>query len=511
MAENKASIDIERPASQRTLTPSYTGSAAKKDEENATKEDIVQDEDPNAVGWDGPDDPNNPMNWPAKKKWSCIGALSVMTLLTPLGSSMFAPGVPDIMREFETSNRNIATFVVSVYVLGFAFGPLLAAPLSEIYGRAIVFNIANVLFLIMTVATALSQNMPMLIVFRFLMGFTGSTPVTNGSGTISDIFPVQERGKAMAVWAMGPLLGPCIGPLAGGYMVEAIGWRWVFWLIAILTGFIAALCYFAAPETYAPTLLRAKTAKLKKETGNQDLYSILDKDGLTPKQRLSNASIRPMRMLFTHLPVFILSLYVAIVYGVLYLMFSTFTFVFAQQYGFGTGTIGLAYLPTGIGMLFGTMTFGVMTDVVIKKKIAQNGKTVPEDRLPIWMTLPSGLLIVGALFWYGWAADQNVHWIVPMIGVALFCFGLMGIMMCLQTYLVDAYITYAASAVAAMTVLRSLAGAMLPLAGLSMYDDLGLGWGNSILAFLALALVPVPVIFFLYGPKIRAKSPNNLG
>ncbi|PNP78901.1 hypothetical protein FNYG_07766 [Fusarium nygamai] len=511
MAETKASIDIERSASQPTLTPSCTGSAAKKDEESPTKEELTQDEDPNAVGWDGSDDPNNPMNWPAKKKWSCIGALSVMTLLTPLGSSMFAPGVPDIMREFETSNRNIATFVVSVYVLGFAFGPLLAAPLSEIYGRAIVFNIANVLFLIMTVATALSQNMPMLIVFRFLMGFTGSTPVTNGSGTISDIFPVQERGKAMAVWAMGPLLGPCIGPLAGGYMVEAIGWRWVFWLIAILTGFIAALCYFAAPETYAPTLLRAKATKLKKETGNQDLYSILDKDGLTPKQRLSNASIRPMRMLFTHLPVFILSLYVAIVYGVLYLMFSTFTFVFAQQYGFGTGTIGLAYLPTGIGMLFGTMTFGVMTDVVIKKRIAQNGKTVPEDRLPIWMTLPSGLLIVGALFWYGWAADQNVHWIVPMIGVALFCFGLMGIMMCLQTYLVDAYITYAASAVAAMTVLRSLAGAMLPLAGLSMYDDLGLGWGNSILAFLALALVPVPVIFFLYGPKIRAKSPNNLG
>ncbi|KAJ9420111.1 major facilitator superfamily transporter [Fusarium oxysporum] len=492
MAENKASIDIERPASQRTLTPSYTGSAAKKDEESpATKEDVAQPEDPNAVDWDGPDDPNNPMNWPARKKWTCIGALSVMTLLT-YGSSMFAPGVPDIMREFETSNRNIATFVVSVYVLGFAFGPLLAAPLSEIYGRAIVFNIANVLFLIMTVATALSQNMPMLIVFRFLMGFTGSTPVTNGSGTISDIFPVQERGKAMAVWAMGPLLGPCIGPLAGGYMVEAIGWRWVFWLIAILVSPISLRVY------------------LKKETGNQDLYSILDKDGLTPKQRLSNASIRPMRMLFTHLPVFILSLYVAIVYGVLYLMFSTFTFVFAQQYGFGTGTIGLAYLPTGIGMLLGTMTFGVMTDVVIKKKIEQNGKTVPEDRLPIWMTLPSGLLIVGALFWYGWAADQNVHWIVPMIGVALFCFGLMGIMMCLQTYLVDAYITYAASAVAAMTVLRSLAGAMLPLAGLSMYDDLGLGWGNSILAFLALALVPVPVIFFLYGPKIRAKSPNNL-
>lgn len=146
---------------------------------------------------------------------------------------MFAPGVPDIMVEFKSSNTNLATFVVSIYVLGFAFGPLLAAPLSEIYGRALCFNIANVLFIVFTVATALSQNMGMLIAFRFLMGLSGSTPITNGSGTISDMFPVEERGKAMAVWAMGPLLGPCIGPVAGGYMVESVGWRWVFWVIAI--------------------------------------------------------------------------------------------------------------------------------------------------------------------------------------------------------------------------------------------------------------------------------------
>lgn len=146
---------------------------------------------------------------------------------------MFAPGVPSIMADFETSNKNVATFVVSVYVLGFAFGPLLAAPMSETYGRAICYNVANVFFIIFTVATALSVNMPMLIIFRFLMGFAGSTPITNGSGTISDMFPIEERGKAMAVWAMGPLLGPCVGPVAGGYVVESLGWRWVFWIIAI--------------------------------------------------------------------------------------------------------------------------------------------------------------------------------------------------------------------------------------------------------------------------------------
>lgn len=154
---------------------------------------------------------------------------------------MFAPGVPVIMREFETTNLNLATFVISVYVLGFAFGPLIAAPMSEIYGRAICYNIGNVLFVIFTVATALSTNMGMLIGFRFLMGFAGSTPITNGSGTISDMFPVEQRGKAMAVWAMGPLLGPCIGPVAGGYIVEGLNWRWVFWIIAIAVSIISHL------------------------------------------------------------------------------------------------------------------------------------------------------------------------------------------------------------------------------------------------------------------------------
>lgn len=198
--------------------------------------------------------------------------------------------------------------------------------------------------------------------------------------------------------------------------------------MTLQAGVLGFISYFFAPETYATILLRKKANKLRKETGNQDLYSVLDTVGVTAKQRFRGAIIRPMKLLLTHPPVFILSLYVAVVYGVLYLMFSTFTFVFAKQYGFGTGTVGLAYLPTGIGMLFGTMVFGVLTDVVVKKKIAQNGKTVPEDRLPIWMTVPTGLLIVASLFWYGWSTQEHTHWIVPMIGVSLFCFGLMGIM-----------------------------------------------------------------------------------
>jgi multidrug resistance protein len=153
---------------------------------------------------------------------------------SPLASSMFAPGVPQVMEEFNTNSTLLATFVVSVYILGFAFGPLIVAPLSEYSGRVIVYNTCNVLFLVFNVASAVAPNLASLIVFRFLDGIAGVTPTTIGSGTIVDIMPVETRGRAMAIWSLGPLFGPIIGPIAGGYLTESKSWRWVFWVLAIV-------------------------------------------------------------------------------------------------------------------------------------------------------------------------------------------------------------------------------------------------------------------------------------
>lgn len=151
----------------------------------------------------------------------------------PLASSMFAPGVPQVMEEFKSSSDTLATFVVSVYVLGFACGPLLIAPISEAKGRSIVYHTCNTLFVLFTILSAVSRNMAMLIVFRFLAGFAGVAPITIGSGTIADIIPRERRGLAMSVWSLGPIMGPIVGPVAGGFLAQAKGWRWVFWVIAI--------------------------------------------------------------------------------------------------------------------------------------------------------------------------------------------------------------------------------------------------------------------------------------
>jgi len=161
-------------------------------------------------------------------------ARALLTSSRPLASSMFAPGIPDVMSEFHSTNTQLASFVVSVYVLGYAFGPLIIAPFSELYGRLIVYHVCNVMFVVFTIACAVSSNLNMLIGFRFLEGTFGSCPLTIGGGTIADIIPQEKRGGFMAIWALGPLLGPVIGPVIGGYLSQAKGWRWVFWLIAII-------------------------------------------------------------------------------------------------------------------------------------------------------------------------------------------------------------------------------------------------------------------------------------
>lgn len=156
---------------------------------------------------------------------------------------MFAPGITQVLRDFNSTSSVLSSFVVSVYILGFAFGPLVVAPLSEYSGRSMVYNICNILFTIFNVASALAPNMAALIVFRFLDGFAGVAAITCGSGTIVDLMPTDQRGRAMAVWSLGPLFGPIVGPVAGGFLVETTTWRWVFWVLAIV---VRGISYFSA-------------------------------------------------------------------------------------------------------------------------------------------------------------------------------------------------------------------------------------------------------------------------
>ncbi|KAH8816552.1 MFS transporter [Xylogone sp. PMI_703] len=461
---------------------------------------------PNSVDWDGPNDPANPQNWRGSEKYSIVVAVSLMCLITPLASSMFAPGVPLLMEEFHSTSIELSSFVVSVYVLGFAIGPLFLSPLSEMYGRLPLYHMSNILFLVFTVACAKSSTLNMLIGFRFLAGCVGSIPLTIGGGTIADLIVQEKRGSSMAIFSLGPLLGPVIGPIAGGYLSQAKGWRWVFWVLTMVGGAVTILTFILMHETYPVVLLQRKTERLRRETGNQDLRSKYDQ-GLSRREIFKHSIIRPIKMLARSPIVLFMSLFVGVCYGYLYLLFTTFTTVFEGVYKFSSGTVGLTYVGLGVGSLIGVAIFAVASDRILRLKSAK-GEMKPEYRLP--PMIPGGFLIPIGLFWYGWSAQAHTHWIVPILGTMVIGIGNLGVFMSIQTYLVDAFPIYAASALSANAVIRSVLGAVLPLAGNQMYESLGFGWGNSLLAFIAIALLPIPFVFYLYGERIRTWYPLKL-
>ncbi|KAI0169393.1 bicyclomycin resistance protein [Hypoxylon sp. FL1284] len=493
-SRSKSNHDLEKGQ----LPTEAALSSSNDDEDNDDS-----DSSPNIVWWEGPDDPENPYNWSTWRKFLNCGLISAMTFISPLASSIFAPGVPQVVAEFHSTSLEIAAFVVSVYVLGFAAGPMLFAPLSEIYGRVVLYHIGNLGFVVFSIACAVAPTLNALIVFRFFAGVFGSAPITNGGGTIADMITQERRGGAMAVYSIGPLLGPIVGPIAGGFLSDAKGWRWSFWLLAIVGGFLSVVMIFSLKESYAPVILQRKTAKLRKETGNELLRSKLDA-GLTPMDYFKRGIVRPFRMLFLSPIVAITSFYMAVTYGYLYLMFTTITEVFQQYYGFSTSTVGLAFLGLGVGSMCGIFLFSATSDRYIQRKAAQDKSGMkPEYRLPL---LPVGAIFIPAgLFIYGWTADYHVHWIVPIIGTAVVGIGNIVVFMAIQLYLVDTFTIYAASALACNTVVRSLAGAVLPLAGLPMYQKLGIGWGNSLLGFIAVALFPVSLIIIKYGEYLRQR------
>jgi multidrug resistance protein len=185
------------------------------------------------VDWDGPDDPANPKNWTTSMRLAQIIPIGIFSLNMTLSATMFAPGVQQLVQEFGITTSIVATMSLTIYVLGFGAGVVIA-PLSELYGRLWLYHVSNTAWLAFTLCCAFSKNTASFLVFRFLAGCAASVPMTCGGGTVADLVPPKDRGKYMAVWGLGPQLGPIVGPIVGGFMSQAVGWRWTFRLLSIL-------------------------------------------------------------------------------------------------------------------------------------------------------------------------------------------------------------------------------------------------------------------------------------
>ncbi|KAI5293401.1 hypothetical protein KEM52_005564 [Ascosphaera acerosa] len=460
------------------------------------------EEDPYVVVW-LPKDPRNPMLYPQSLKWFLTVMVGLSALGTAMISSAYTGGIEQIMMEMHIG-QEVATLGVSLYVLGFAIGPLVWAPLSEMYGRAVVFFVSYMGLTAFNAGCAGAQNAQTLIILRFFAGSFGSSPLTNAGGVIADMFSASQRGLATSIFALMPFLGPVLGPIIGGFLGMTEGWRWVEGFLAIFAGAMWIVCALIVPETYAPVLLRKRAKKLSKLTGKKFESKLdIERGVVTLGQALKTSLSRPWLLLIREPIVLFLSIYMAIIYGTLYMLFEGFPIVFQIGRGWNQGVGALSFLGVMVGMLLAM--FGNMLD---NKRYAAlsdryNGFAPPEARLP--PCLIGGIALPIGLFWFAWTNYPSIHWIVPIIAGAPFGFGMVLVFLGVMNYLIDAYTIYAASVLAANSVLRSLCGAAFPLFTNYMYENLGNHWASSIPAFLALACVPMPFIFYKYGAKIRQK------
>lgn len=459
-------------------------------------------EDPYLVSWI-PNDPRNPMEFSNATKWFITMVVAFVTLAVALVSSAYTGGLLKIMHEFSIS-QEVATLGVSLFVLGFAVGPLLWAPLSELFGRQILFIVTYAALTAFNAGCAGANSATTLLVLRFLAGAFGSSPLTNAGGTIADMFPASQRGLALAIFAAAPFLGPVLGPVIGGFLGMTAGWRWVMGFLAAFSGSLWILGSLCLPETYSPVLLRKRAAALSRASGRCYVSAADHEHGdISLAESIKTALLRPWILLFREPIVLLLSIYMAIIYGTLYMLFGAFPIVFIKGRGWNQGVGGLAFLGIMVGMMCAIAYIVPSNKQYIRIERKHGGFAPPEARLQAAM-IGSVALPIG-LFWFAWSDQPSIHWMVSITAGVPFGFGMVLVFLSIMNYLIDAYTIFAASVLAANSVLRSLFGAAFPLFTTQMYDRLGIHWASSIPAFLALACVPFPFIFYRYGPAIRER------
>ncbi|KAG0701996.1 major facilitator superfamily domain-containing protein [Suillus ampliporus] len=439
---------------------------------------------------------------------------------------MVAPATGQVTSTFGIHNDIINALTTSIFVLAYAFGPLFVGPMSEIYGRSRVLQLANLWYLAWNLGCGFAQTESQLLAFRFLAGLGGSAPLSIGGAVIGDCWRPEERGRAIAIYSLAPMMGAAIGPLTGSWIAECSTWRWVFWSTSIIDAAVQILGVFLLQETYAPLLLERKAERIRRsmdaeKAPDREIRTVFDTQHRSKvffiipmkwhlmkiwRSIMGKALVRPFILFFYEPIVQVLGIYMAYLYGTHYLFLTTIPSIFQGVYQQPVGIAGLHYIALGIGLMVAAQVNARTLDKVyahFKRKNGGVGK--PEFRLPA-MFLGTVLLPIGCLI-AGWAAQAHTLWIVPDIGIVLVGAGTFLSFLCIQAYIVDCFTLHAASALAAVCCLRSLAGFGFPLFAPAMYSALGFGKGNTILAVVAIVIgCPAPWIFWHYGERIRKSS-----
>jgi MFS transporter, DHA1 family, multidrug resistance protein len=387
--------------------------------------------------------------------------LASMALTITFAGSVFSTATMIVSAEYNVG-LEVGILGTSLFVLGFAFGPIAWGPLSETYGRMIPLFSCFAIFAIFQAPVAVTQNIYTIMVCRFFAGFFGCAPLVTVGGAFADFWDPVDRGIAVSIFAAATFIGPVAGPIVGGFVTQShLGWRWTAWLALIMAAFFGRIAVLVVPETYAGTILQRRAARLRHETKNWALHSKLAEQRVTASDILAKYLYRPFKMLILEPILLLISIYLALIYGILYLFFEAYPISFQEERGWNLGVGALPFLGITIGVVIGAVVVSWITKTRFARKLEKHGRVIPEERLPPMIL--GGMMLPVGLFWLAWTSNKNITWVPQVIAGVPIGMGIFMIFMQGIKYLIDVYLMFANSAVAANTIVRSLAGAGFPL------------------------------------------------
>ncbi|KAF0317244.1 Efflux pump radE [Colletotrichum sp. SAR11_59] len=449
-------------------------------------------------------DAENPREWPLAFKWTIVGLLACMAFTVTFTCISVVPVAAHIIGDLDHddgTNSPASALLVTIWELGEAAGPLLIAPLSEIYGRQPVLNAANILFVTATILAALSTSTPLLISARALTGLAVATNVLSPA-IIGDMFEADQRGSAMSMVSLAPLIGGAVGPMISGAIAQTLGWRRVLWMSAGLAATCEVLFLFFFTETYKMTILRRRAAKVQHESG-----APLHPAGVDDHKsmlKLWESIKRPGTVLFKSSVLLALSFFGCITFAYFYIMSITLPNILQEVYGFSPTLTGLSFIAFSIGSFISVVVSNFSLDRIYIKLRGNDPTGRPEYRLPLVVVGAFGLPLT--IIAYGWIAQFKLPVIWLLVSVAVLGFFLLMCSLPLSAYVVDAAGLYSASAMTGLIVTRCLAGTFLPLTTGPLIESFGYGWAFTVLGVGSIFLAPIPIALMRYGHIWRQKS-----
>jgi MFS family permease len=270
-----------------------------------------------------------------------------------------------------------------------------------------------VLFLIFIMAAGLAPNIHSHLIFRFLAGFFGSTPLSCAGGTVADLWNPVQKTYAFPAYAIPSFLGPMAGQIIGSYIPVNLGWRWLEWIMLIMGGAILVIVLLFQPETYGPLLLYWKAKILREETGDKRYKAPMEMKNEALGPRLLASVYRPFALVYSELIIILMSLYLTVVYIVLFTFLEGYTYVFGHTYGLSQQMTSILW----VGMLCGILLVSFLVPVVYSwtaKEYKKTSSIAPEMRL--WYAMLGGAPAVPiSLFWMGWTSYVSTiahHWFI---------------------------------------------------------------------------------------------------